>query len=90
MTGGQHPNTFIIERYRDTFTPVDCGRATNSHLPAVQSRPEPEFVPKTGLNWPLVGGLTQFVSWVLRLGRVASRVLPVGLVYGQEAPRLAG
>ena len=58
--------------------------------PPPSSRPEPEFLPKTGLNWPLVGGLTQFVSWVLRLGRVASRVLPVGLVYGQEAPRLAG
>ena len=31
------PNTFIIERYRDTFTPVDCGRATNQvHRPKVK------------------------------------------------------
>ena len=32
------PNTFIIERYRDTFTPVDCGRATNQvHRPKVKT-----------------------------------------------------
>ena len=31
------PNTFIIERYRDTFTPADCGRATNQvHRPKVK------------------------------------------------------
>ena len=31
------PNTFIIERYRDTFTPVDCDRATNQvHRPKVK------------------------------------------------------
>ena len=30
-------NTFIFERYRDTFTPVDCGRATNQvHRPKVK------------------------------------------------------
>ena len=35
------PNTFIIERYRDTFTPVDCGRATNQvHRPKVETETE--------------------------------------------------
>ena len=32
-----HVQPFIIERYRDTSTPVDCGRATNQvHRPKVK------------------------------------------------------
>ena len=37
-TRGAVPKTFNIERYRDTFTPVDCGRATNQvHRPKVKT-----------------------------------------------------